>query len=469
MFQLINTILHEFADCFKRIKTWQWFVVVIIGFMVRDNHRGVTSIISSLKLQPELYHSLLHFFRSTGYQLETLYDKWLKIALKHATVKRISGRVVLLGDHIKVSKEGKYMPSIQTLHQESQNSGKPSYIEGHNFGQVCAVITNSQVSRGLPLITEMQNSPPKKADTNEPDGDTLVIQMVNLVHKAAKSIGEPVVVALDAYFSSKNAWATADTTTTATGERLVEIVTRAQTNTVGYTVPEQPKLKKRGQPRKYGDRKVLYDFFSDMSKFVQSDMILYGKQTKVHYLCVDLIWRPVKKLVRFVLVEMGGERCVLMSTSFTLQPEEIIEIYALRFKIETSFAEQKGNIGSFAYHFWTKALPRKNKWKSVEQPSDKKLQKRIENTKRATESFVCLCTIATGILSIIAFYHSCEIWKRYPGWVRTLRTVIPTVAIIKETIAYNLPVFLRVCPYVPFCSIINHKKRSVEFLFEDIA
>jgi len=469
MFQLINSIIHEFVGCFNRRKTWQWFVVIIIGFMVRDNHRGVTSIISSLRLKPELYHSLLHFFRSTSYQVQNLYDKWIKSAIKRVTVKRISGRVVLLGDHTKVSKEGKYMPGIQTLHQESQNSGKPSYIEGHNFGQVCAVLTNGRINRGLPLMTEMQNSPPKKAGTNEPDGDTLVIQMVNLVHETAKSIGEPVVVALDAYFSSKNAWATADKTITATGERLVEIVTRAQTNTIGYTVPEKPKIKKRGQPRKYGDRVVLYDLFSDLAKFKEADMFLYGKQTMVRYLCVDLIWRPVKKLVRFVLVEMGGERCVLMSTSFTLQPEEIIEIYALRFKIEASFADQKGEVGSFAYHFWTKALPKKKRWKSVEQPSDEKLQRRIENTKRATESFVCLCTIATGILSIIAFAHSCEIWKFYPGWVRTLRTIIPTVAIVRETLAYNLPVFLQLCPHVPFCSIVNGRKRSVEFLFKDVA
>jgi len=66
-------------------------------------------------------------------------------------------------------------------------------------------------------------------------------------------------------------------------------------------------------------------------------MILYGKKTEVKYLCLDLIWRPVKTLVRFVVVETDSGRCVLMSTSFTLTAEEIIEIYALRFKIETSF------------------------------------------------------------------------------------------------------------------------------------
>lgn len=469
MFQLINRILLEFRDCFKRVKTWQWFVVLVLGFMMRSDHRGVTSVISALKLKPKLYHTMLHFFRSTGYNVESLYDKWIKTAIKHSTVKRIGGRIVVLGDHSKVSKEGRRMPGIQVLHQESQNSGKPAYIEGHNFGQVSAVITNDKVSRSLPLITALQTSPPKKPGTKKPDGDTLVTQMVKLVHQAAKSLGEPVVAALDAYFCSEGAWTACDKTITETGGRLVEIVTRAQTNTVAYTTPEPTKVKKRGRPRKYGDRVILYSLFSDRSKFTKVTMSLYGKQTEVLYLCVDLIWRPVKKLVRFVVVESDRGRCVLMSTSLNLSPEDIIAIYALRFKIETSFAEQKNDMGCFGYHFWTTALPKRKRWKAVTQPSDQKLQKRITETRQATASFVCLCTIATGILSIIAFTHSRDIWTRYSGWIRTLRSTIPTVATVKLVLLQDFHAFLKFYPHIPMCSIVNSKLRLIEFIFHDVA
>ena len=188
------------------------------------------------------------------------------------------------------------MPDIEMHHQDSQNSGKPEYIAGHNYGQVSAVITNGTVSRSLPLMTELQLSPPRREGTKKPDGDTLVTQMVNLVHKTALSMKEPVVAALDAYFSSERAWAAADKTITETGERLVEIVTRSQTNTVGYTVPQPPKVKRRGAPRIYGERVVLYSLFSDMNRFNQTTMTIYGKKTAVKYLCLDLLWKPVKKL-----------------------------------------------------------------------------------------------------------------------------------------------------------------------------
>ena len=203
MFQLINSIVHEFRNCFKREKTWRWFVVVAMGLMIRNSHRGVTSVISALRLEPRLYHTMLHYFRSTAYTNDALYDKWIKIAAKYASLTRIAGRVVLLGDHIKISKEGRYMPDIEMHHQDSQNSGKPEYIAGHNYGQVSAVITNGVVSRSLPLMTELQKSPPRKEGTKKPDGDTLVVQMVNLVHKTAQIMEEPVVAALDAYFSSE--------------------------------------------------------------------------------------------------------------------------------------------------------------------------------------------------------------------------------------------------------------------------
>jgi hypothetical protein len=86
--------------------------------------------------------------------------------------------------------------------------------------------------------------------------------MLKLVHETAKSIASPVVVALDAYFSSKLAWAAADDTVTETGERMVEIVTRAQTNTVAYTVPARPAGKKNAvSPASTAKKSVYMDNF----------------------------------------------------------------------------------------------------------------------------------------------------------------------------------------------------------------
>jgi hypothetical protein len=361
------------------------------------------------------------------------------------------------------------MPCIQKMHQDSQNSGKAEFIEGHNYGQVSAVIANESAARSIPLLTELQASPKKVDGTDKKDGDSLVAQMIALTHRASEAVGEPVYVALAACFSSGGAWAAADRTAKRNGVKLVEIVTRAQTNTVAFKTPEPQKEKKRGQPKKYGDKIVLYGLFPETSKFTRANMVLYGKPAQVRYLCLDLIWKPVKRLVRFVLVKADSGNCIMMSSDLTLGAEDIIAIYALRFKIETSFDEQKNDMGSFAYHFWTTALPKRKKWKPIGLPSDERSQHRIIQAKHAMEAFVCLNTIAAGILTVMAFSHNREIWQYYPGWVRTLRSVIPTIATTKLSLSHIFHAFLPRYAQLPiFCSVVP-LLRNDDYLYKFVA
>jgi len=48
----------------------------------------------------------------------------------------IDGRLVIVGDGIKISKEAEKMPGVKRLHQESDNSGKAPYIYGHHWGVI---------------------------------------------------------------------------------------------------------------------------------------------------------------------------------------------------------------------------------------------------------------------------------------------------------------------------------------------
>lgn len=471
MYQLINDILLNFLPKFKRIRTWKWFAAAVIGFMIRTNTcGGITSIISSLRLKPELYHDLLHFFRSDGYAIEELYDEWIRIAANNSELLYVGGRVLLLGDHIKVSKEGRRMPDIQLLHQESENSGKGEFIAGHNYGHVSAVITNGKVSRSLPLITELQKSPPKDEISKKPVGDTLVVQMIHLTEKVAASLEKPVIVALDSYFSKSSAFKTTEKINTETDRKIVSIVTRGKTNTVAFTIPQVSEAKKGGRPKKYGDKIVLNTLFADEAKFTETSLILYGKKTKIHYLLLDFLWKPAKKLIRFVLVESERGKIILMSDDLSLTPEEIITAYAARYKIETSFGEQKNDMGCFSYHFWTTSLPKRRKWDKNNQKPITESQANIEKAKEATRGFVCLSTIATGIMTLVAFSHSQEIWRRYPGWIRTLRSTIPSIAIVKETLAQDFRVILKSSRFGTFMgfNFIHHLQRESDFLYENL-
>ena len=472
MFQHINSIIQEFRTCFNREKTWEWFAVLILGFMLRSGKRGVTQIISVLRLRPELYHTMLHFFRSTAYTVDEIYKRWVVVAGKHGEFLKVSERIVLLGDHIKISKEGRRMPGIEILHQDSQNSGKREFVEGHIHAHVSALIQGSGTTRSLPLMTQRQQSPSKHKESKESNGETLTTQMVNLIGKVVSflSCESKVVAVLDSYFAKASTFWAANNVLTATGETRLAIVTRGRDDSVGYNpAPPRPKGQ-RGRTRKYGDAIRLSSLFSNMKNFTQTNLILYGKPTVVKYQCLDLIWKPLGTTLRFVVVETYRGRMILMCSDITLNPKDIITMYCLRFKIETSFDEQKNDNGGFSYRFWTKALPKRKKWVKNTNHDEVACQSlHIEDAKRAIEAFLCLGVITTGIMTIIAFSHNRQIWSRYTGWIRTLRSDVPSIAIVKDVLHQDFFSFAYAFPDLSISSVVLSRQRLLSFWFADLA
>lgn len=136
----INNILSQFRMCFSRESSFNWFVITIIGFIVRLDHHGVSSVIRWLNLDPGKYTSLLLFFRASSWNLENILQKWWQIVLTHCPAITINRRYLIVGDGIKIAKEAKKIPGVKRLHQESDNSSKAPYIYGHHFG-VLGILT----------------------------------------------------------------------------------------------------------------------------------------------------------------------------------------------------------------------------------------------------------------------------------------------------------------------------------------
>ncbi len=107
--------------------------------------RGVTSFVRVLGLQDRCYKSLLHCFHSQAIKLNKLRELWYSLVLKCFTPLRIKGRMVLVGDGIKVAKEGRKMPAVKKLHQESQDNAKPEFIFGHSLQALGLLVVEALV------------------------------------------------------------------------------------------------------------------------------------------------------------------------------------------------------------------------------------------------------------------------------------------------------------------------------------
>lgn len=149
MFKFMNHILLRFRSCFSKQAAFSWFVIVIVGFLVRSDSLGATSIIRNLALNPSLYPCLLHFFRADSW--DSLFSTWAESVAQIAPLKRISGCVVFIGDGVKRAFDGKFMPCTKKIIQESESTKKPTFLFGHFFGAVGVLIWSTTKSFCLPL------------------------------------------------------------------------------------------------------------------------------------------------------------------------------------------------------------------------------------------------------------------------------------------------------------------------------
>lgn len=81
--------------------TFVWFVIVFIGFMVRTDTYGVSSIIRALSLMPVFYPNILHFFHSSAFTIASLRQYWWQWITKMQVAFLIDGKIVLIGENTK--------------------------------------------------------------------------------------------------------------------------------------------------------------------------------------------------------------------------------------------------------------------------------------------------------------------------------------------------------------------------------
>ena len=301
------------------------------------------------------------------------------------------------------------MPGVKKLHQESEDSSKGEYIFGHLFGAIGILIGNMYQILCLPLHMSIQDGIKQAADWEGSNisAESHVIQMIINGYKAALAFGKSIFL-LDRYFLLVPALKKLKELNESGSGHLLEIVTKAKRGCVAYHKPEPRKPGTRGRGRKKGKKVALTPLFKQKDLFTKTKVTIYGKKSDVEYLSMDLLWgQGLYQELRFVLVVYDKMESILVSTDLTLTPEEIIQLYARRIKIECCFREFKQQIGGFGYHFWTKALGKLNHFKKKEDPdpmeeiTDKDDRQRILRTIDATERFVLVACISMGLVQMM--------------------------------------------------------------------
>ena len=462
MIKFIDKIISEFRICFTRQAAFEWFAVIAIGFMVRSDSMGVTSIIRDLCINEYLYAAMMHFFRASSWSLSSVFKAWCHIILKYAPIMRDDdGSVILVGDGTKISKEAKHMPGVKKHHQDSENSGKASYIFGHLFGCIGILASNTNKILCIPLLMTVQDGVKHILSWKNPDDrqNSHVVQIIEDACKAASIMGKAVLL-LDRYFLTESALQKLNQWNSDNPDKLIKLVTKAKSNVTAYEKPE--KKAHRGRPRKKGKTVHLKELFRSQELFNDIQVFMYGKQETVRYYSVNLLWKQgLYQELKFVLVQCKGINSILVTTDLSMTPEAVIRMYSHRFKIECTFKTMKQLIGVGCYHFWSKYMPKLNKYRGNDKITLSDCAKnRIHDTLNAIEKYVMLCCIATGILQILILTHGSSISTQMLKYRRTVSSSTLTEDIIADYLRRNLFRFVLLCPNLAISRFILAKQST---------
>ena len=285
---------------------------------------------------------------------------------------------------------------------------------GHSFQAIGILVGALNNVFAVPLVSRIHEG----LVFSNRDQRTLLDKMVSLIESL--EISEPFYFIADAYY--------------ATGKIIKKLlqkgnhlITRVRSNAVAY-YPASPNSnnKRRGRPRIYGKKVKLKSLFDDPDTMQTASSPVYReKRTQIRFRSVDLIWRPVGILVRFVVVihPVRG-RCILMCTDLGLPALEIIRLYGLRFKIELSFKQAIRVLGTYAYHFWMKPMKPIKRF-SGDQYLHKKPEAYRQAVRRKIDAYhryVQTGLIAQGLLQYLSAAFPQLVFSSFGSWFRTLRS-----------------------------------------------
>lgn len=428
-------------DAFSRDRAFLWFVMALVGCTVRPDLVGVTSFVRACWLKEPCYQALRRLFHSSAVDLNALTPLWVRVAFDAVGSRsvRVDGKRVLLCDGLKAPKEGRKMPAVKSLHQESTNNSKPEYIMGHSWQAISLLVEAGTSLFSLPLSARIHEG---VVFTNR-DHRTLLDRMVELMDSLG--IEEPVYLLADAYYACRKI----SRALLRSGSHLIS---RVRITSVAYEpLPPIPNGKRtRGRPRVYGRKVPLRTLFDDPAAMTDIESPYSGDRDVRLQACFrDLVWKPVGRLVRFVAVEHPtlGRR-ILLSTDVTRSMAEIIRMYGWRFKIEVGFKQAIHVLGAYRYHFWMSAMKRIRRGSGnqyLHRTSDE-YRAQVRRKILAYELHVQVGLIAQGLLQCLAVTAAHQVWTGFRGWLRTIRPGLPPSELVTtHALRDTLPEFLVRC------------------------
>lgn len=273
----------------------------------------------------------------TSYYKWLQHGRWSWLALARQFT-RLALRVIktdvihLVIDDTVVLRASTKAPASQLHHQHGNKPNLAPFVRGQCWVSLAMIARRmDNASMALPLLCRLI---PSSGNTGKLIAATTLIRGVYQLFSGIK-----VRVLVDSWYMRRRF-------IDSMLRREFEVIGQVRIDTRLYDIPPPRTKGQRGRPRKYGDKYTPKRIAH--LKRTETQLRLYGKDQSVRYRSKILKARFLGgRLVQVVWCELKNNKgqwkraCLLLSTDTTLTPEQVIEIYAERWSIESMFNQLK--------------------------------------------------------------------------------------------------------------------------------
>jgi len=342
--------------------------IIIAGIVFANGRRTVTSWFRAAGIT-QRYKAFYYFIGSIGEKTEAITTILFEVMIN--LLYRKNDRVLMAIDDSPTTRYGPEVQGAGIHHNPTPGPQGAKFVYGHVWVTLSAVVRHRLWGTiGLPLLAKMYirakdvGSVPKHYRIRFKNKLQQASELVKWAAECCKRTGKALWIVTDGGYTKAGFLKPAI-------RMGATVITRLRKDAALHALPKPVKKRKRGRPRKYGQRIDLRSKAAERSGWFSINVTLYGCQETKWVKMFKATYRPAGGQVLALIVREEPD-CwrAFMCTNLSATAEQILEAVADRCAIEQNFHDLKeieavgqqqvrnfwANVGVFHLNMWVHTM-----------------------------------------------------------------------------------------------------------------
>jgi DDE superfamily endonuclease len=344
-----QALLNRFTFVFTR-PGWIRFVQWVTGIVLCWEEHTITQLLTAMDLA-DRWRVMEHFAE---------YGAFDRIAVECATIRlieerqpaRFAGYHPVALDDTKEHRTSKAVWGTCTFHEPAGRSpNRASTVRAHNW------VVMGDLVAGKPWTYLPHTARLYFRKSQLPAGEEFrkkTAWAVDMLRQVDAESAVPILGVFDGAYANRTV--IGPCLNPPAGRRRIDVVTRLREDA---RLHKSKVANKRGRPRKWGRRlPAPQDHERWATPWKESKAYIYGRERWFRYKALDCYWAVTgpTELVHVFVFEVEGydEPWYIVTTALSLSAEQVVEVFAARFRQEDGFRDHKQRLGMEECRAWTK-------------------------------------------------------------------------------------------------------------------